>query len=101
VLHKVDSAADAGVRPSLQRVDLSAEGADPVLLQNADGFLGLVHRNDDYGLPAFPEASSPDALTMDGNSCTVRLYNLVEGREIHGYCHYLHQCPGHICQTLR
>jgi hypothetical protein len=41
-------------QPSLQRVDLSAEGADPVILQNADGFLCLVHTNDDDGLAAFP-----------------------------------------------
>jgi len=70
VLHKVDSAADAGVRPDLQHVDLSAEGADPVLLQNVDGLLGLVHSDDD-GQAAFPQASLPDALTAEGNSCTV------------------------------
>jgi len=85
----------------LERVDLRAEGADPVLLQNVDGFLGLVHSQDDDGVASFPEASLPDALTPDGNSCTVWLYNSVKGREIHGYCHYLHQCPGHVCQTLR
>ena len=56
--------------PSLQRVDLSTEGADPVLLQNVDGFLSLVHSDDD-GQAAFPAASLPDALTPDGNSCTV------------------------------
>jgi len=61
--------------PSLQRVDLSAEGADPVLLQNVDGLLGLVHSDDD-GLAGFPQASLPDALTMDGNTCTVWLYKL-------------------------
>jgi len=85
--------------PSLQRVDLFAEGADPVLLQNVD----LVHSQNDDGLAAFPETSLPDAdaLTVDGNSCTVWLYNSMEGCEIYGYCHYLHQCPGHICQTLR
>jgi hypothetical protein len=55
----------------LQRADLTAEGAVPVLLQNVDGFLGLVHSQDDDGLAAFPEASLPDALTMDGNICTV------------------------------
>jgi len=88
------------LEPSLQRVDLFAEGTDPVLLQNVDGFLGLVHRDDD-GLAGFPQASLPDALTMDGDTCTVWLYNSVKGREIYGYCHYLHQCPGHICQTLR
>ena len=56
--------------PSLQRVDLSAEGADPVLLQNVDGLLGLVHSDDD-GLAGFPQASLPDALTMGEDSCTV------------------------------
>jgi len=91
-----------GTKPSLQRIDLSAEGADPVLLQNVDGFLSLVHSDDD-GQAAFPETSLPDAdaLTVDGNSCTVWLYKSMEGCEIYGYCHYLHQCPGHICQTLR
>ena len=57
--------------PSLQRVDLSAEGADPVLLQNIHSFLSLVHSQDDDGVAAFPQASLPDALTMHGNSCTV------------------------------
>ena len=40
----------------LQRIDLSAEGADPVLLQNVDGFLGLVHSQDDDGQAAFPQS---------------------------------------------
>jgi len=90
-----------GTKPSLQRVDLPAEGADPVLLQNIHSFLGLVHSQDDDGVASLPAASPPDTLTVDGNSCTVWLYNSMEGCEIYGYCHYLHQCPGHICQTLR
>lgn len=57
--------------PSPQRVGLSAECADPVLLQNVD----LVHSQNDDGLAAFPEASLPDALTTDGDNCTVWLYN--------------------------
>ena len=42
--------------PRLQRVDLPAEGTDPVLLQNVDGFLGLVHSQDDDGQAAFPQS---------------------------------------------
>jgi hypothetical protein len=83
--------------PSLQRVDLSPEGSDPVLLQDVDGFLGLVHRQDDNGLVAFPEASPPDALTMEGANCTVRLHNLLRDD---GDGYQLHESSGRTCLTL-
>lgn len=62
---------------SLQRVDLSAESADPVLLENIYGFPGLVYSHDD-GLAAFPAASPPDSLTAQGDRCTLWLYNLLK-----------------------
>jgi hypothetical protein len=80
--------------PSLQRVDLPAERADPVLLQNVDGFLGLVHSQDDDGLAAFPppqegiEVDHVDLGRFQGLEHSQEAARMV--RHFHGYDVGLH-----------
>ena len=43
-------------RHTLQGIDFFPEGVNPVLFQNCYRLLGLVHANNNYGLPAFSPA---------------------------------------------